>query len=435
MLAETPPDLLLHCAGLTRFEQHLAGTIQRHNLDGTRHAHVLAARLGIARFHFLSTAFIAGDSERPFGPDERDCGQDFNNPYEASKYAAEAYLEAGVTRGGPAITVCRPSIVVGGSALGDTHAVSTVYTFIKALHFLRACCLRDSRRARPRLSDAGFAAQGGRCHIPLRIEADATVTLDLVDMEDVVDGIMRTLGSQSRYEVRHLTGRPTTLAALRDGICAALGVEGPRLVAPDAESRVSRTRLERQFERLTHVYRPYLGRTARFVPPADYHPRVVDPLAFARDFVRELDNTQASSTPRGVGALALAVAGVQEPSDYFAALADGRVGRLFLARNDFVDLRAEFRIRGVHACRAHLHISRGRARVVTGPGTPSSDCAYVLDDELFMRVISGQTDLRAAFFAGRVRIEGNLELALKFGALLGLYFRDIDEHVLEEIAL
>ncbi|MEQ8661930.1 MAG: SDR family oxidoreductase, partial [Gammaproteobacteria bacterium] len=104
VLADAPPEACIHCAGLTRFDAHLAAAIHRHNLDGTRHAHALAKHLGIARFHHLSTAFVAGDTPACFGPGDRDRGQSFHNPYEASKHAAEVYLAAAAQAGDPAIS-------------------------------------------------------------------------------------------------------------------------------------------------------------------------------------------------------------------------------------------------------------------------------------------------------------------------------------------
>ncbi len=435
-LGDTPPDGFIHCAGLTRFETHLADDIWHNNLVGTRHAHRLATRLGIARFHHLSTAFVAGDSERLFGPGDRDCGQAFNNPYEAAKHAAEGYLaDAAASDTGPAISIYRPSIVVGGCPVGDTHAVSTVYTFVKALHFLRACCVRDARRQSPRLAQQGVVANPGHCHIPLRVAAEPAVSLDLVDIDDVIDGIMRGFDASDRFEVHHLTGQRVSLGELRDGICRALAVDGPQLVIGDSLTGAPRSRLETQFERMTQVYQPYLRRAARFPAPTAYTPRAVDPHALTRAYCAALDDHAASHATRGVGALALAVAGVHEPRDYFHALADGRVARHFLARHDFVDLRVEFRVRGDHPASAVLHISHGQARVVASHDAFASDCIYSLDGDLFMRIVAGRADLRSAFFAGKVRIEGNKELALKFGALLGMYYRDVDEHVIEEVAV
>jgi putative sterol carrier protein len=65
--------------------------------------------------------------------------------------------------------------------------------------------------------------------------------------------------------------------------------------------------------------------------------------------------------------------------------------------------------------------------------TAELDCRYALDSGLFMRIVHGETDLRAAFLGGKVKVQGDIELALKFGALLGQYYNRIDEHVIAEL--
>ena len=119
------------------------------------------------------------------------------------------------------------------------------------------------------------------------------------------------------------------------------------------------------------------------------------------------------------------------PDDYFAALVAGGVGRDFLARHDYVAATIGFALHGSMPCDVLLRVQEGRARVLAASTTP--DCRYELDSALFMRIVNGDTDLRSAFLAGKVGIRGNIELALKFGALLGQYYTRIDEHVIAEL--
>lgn len=432
-LRAAPPDAFVHAAGMTRFETHLAADIAHHNREGTRIAHALARDLGVARFVHLSTAYVAGTASAPFGAADLELGQDFHNPYEAAKYHTEQDLRAQAGHG-PALDVVRPSIVVGGCPLGDGDAVSTVYTFIKALHFLRECARRDTARGRGRLAAQGIGVIGTRCRLPLRVAADPAHRLDLVHVDDVVDTVVDALAAPpAAWRVHQVTGPGTTLDELRSGICETLAIDGPRFVA--ADNAAPRTRLEQQFDRITRVYQPYLHHAPCFRLPAGRRPRPIDVAAFSRAFLTQMGDRAGNGAGAGVGALALAVAGVREPRDYFRALVEGEIGRHFLARHDFVDLRVCFRLGGEQAGDTTVHFSRGRASLVD-PGSPfAADCTYVLDSDLFMRIVAGQADLRSAFFAGRVRIHGDKELALKFGALLGLYYHRIEEHVLEEVAV
>ncbi len=89
VLAHGRPAVFVHAAGLTRFEARLADELALHNFGGTRHAFALARALGISAFHHLSTAYVAGTARGAFGPADLEVGQQFHNPYEETKFAAE----------------------------------------------------------------------------------------------------------------------------------------------------------------------------------------------------------------------------------------------------------------------------------------------------------------------------------------------------------
>jgi len=52
---------------------------------------------------------------------------------------------------------------------------------------------------------------------------------------------------------------------------------------------------------------------------------------------------------------------------------------------------------------------------------------------LFNDIVNGRTDLKNAFFDGKVRIGGDRETALKFGYLFSDHFRNIDDRIIEEV--
>jgi nucleoside-diphosphate-sugar epimerase/putative sterol carrier protein len=424
-----PFDALVHCAGLTRFDAHLADEVALHNLHGTRHAHALALRLSIPAFHHLGTAYVAGRATTPFGPADLDVGQDFNNPYERSKFEAERWLREAAAQDGVALTVYRPSIVVGGHPIGENNAVSTVYTFMKAVQFIRECCRRDAASGRHRFAPLGFRRDGEDFHIPVRVAADPASTVNLVAIDDVVDAVLAGLAAPAPTapQVVTLTGDDIPLAAMERAICGGMRLSGVRLVPAADFARAPANALEAHFARMTRVYAPYLFNSPRFVGGRDA--RAVDPGALTRDYL-----ARAAPAPRAtVGALALDTLGIADPQAYFDALVGGAVGRHFLARHDYVDAAVAFNLDGAAPCRVRLRFAGGRARLLA-PGDPTvPDCDYQLDSALFMRIVHGVTDLRAAFLAGKVKVRGDTELALKFGALLGQYYHRIDEHVIAEL--
>lgn len=426
-------DACVHLAGLTRFEDHLAAELDAQNVGGTRQAWRLAQALAIPRFHHVSTAYVAGTAASSFGADALDVGQSFNNPYEASKFAAECWLHAQAVRGQPALVVHRPSIVVGGHALGARRTVSTLYTFMKAVQFVCACCERDAARGRYAFAPHGFRRTGQGFHLPLRVAADPDSTVNLVAMDDVVDGIVDALQRplpRAQVDTIALTGQDYRIEEVAAAITSTLRLSGVSLVHPAAFDAMPRSMLEAQFHRLTRVYAPYLLRTPRF--PSRPGARTVDLAQLTREFLAQ-DAAARAVAPR-LGTLALDTLGIHAPRDYFLALCDGAVGRHFLARHSYVNATVGFRLGGAAPCDVTLRFEAGRATAVSGAAAACADCRYELDAALFMRIVHGEADLRASFLAGRVRITGDKELALKFGALLGTYYGRLEEHLIAEIS-
>jgi len=429
-LAGDPPAAFLHCAGLTRFEAHLAAELQRHNVDGSRHAWQLSRALGVPVFHQISTAYVAGQARRPPGADELDIGQTFNNPYEASKFEAERWLRAAAAQAAAALVVHRPSIVVGGHPIGENNAVSTLYTFMKAVQFIRECCRRDADRGRHAFAKLGFRRAGENFHIPVRVAANAASTVNLVAIEDVVDAVIDALARPAAGPRCHvLTGVDLSIGEIARAITGTLRLSGVSLVDEQAFGIAPRNAIEAHFHRITQVYLPYLFRSPAF--PARPEARAVDPAALTRDYLAQQGGRRQRRAP--VGDLALGTLGIHAPRDYFSALVDGAIGRHFMARHDYVDATIGFALRGAAPCEITLRFDHGAATALAPADAAQADCRYELDAALFMRIVHGAADLRAAFLSGKVRITGNLELALKFGALLGLYYRHIDDHVIAEL--
>ncbi|HMM74391.1 MAG TPA: SDR family oxidoreductase [Gammaproteobacteria bacterium] len=433
LLARHRPEVFVHAAGLTRFEAHLADELATHNLGGTQHAYDLARALGIPAFHHLSTAYVAGTARGPFGAADLELGQRFHNPYEETKFAAERWLRATAPGSGTALIVHRPSIVVGGHAVGATHAVSTLYAFLQALRFLRECCCRDEARGRRAFARLGVRRSGEAFHVPVRVAADPAATVNLVAIEDVVGSIVDACAGPPVASTFALTGQDYPIGALERAITATMGISGVSLVPAAAFESAPRTALETHFHRLTQVYAPYLFGSPCFAPrPAA---RRVDIAALTRDYLAQVDGPCPRCAVRepALGALALTALGIRAPRDYFTALCEGAVGRHFLARHDYVDATIGFRLHGESPCDVTLRIGGGRAAFAADAGAPVA-CRYELDAGLFMRIVRGAADLRASFLAGQVRITGDVELALKFGALLGLYYGRLDDHLLAELS-
>jgi long-chain acyl-CoA synthetase len=147
-LAEEVSEIV-HGAASISFELGLEDS-RAVNVEGTRRvlafAERCAARGGLRRLSYISTAYVAGDHGGCFSEDDLDVGQRFRNAYEQSKFEAEGLLAR--SRGRLPITVLRPSIVVGERDSGWTSSFNVLYWPLRA--FARGTYLAlPARRSAP----------------------------------------------------------------------------------------------------------------------------------------------------------------------------------------------------------------------------------------------------------------------------------------------
>jgi len=161
-----PGDILLDDLGLGANRQNLIGRIgeiyhvaactslsqtmedaRRTNLLGTEHVIEFARAVRIAgnpvRLHHISTAYVSGTRTGCVREDELECGQEFFNYYEWSKFEAErAVRKAGADL---SVTIYRPGLVVGDSRTGRTSRFQGIYQVLQWIH----CGLLDSLPCQP----------------------------------------------------------------------------------------------------------------------------------------------------------------------------------------------------------------------------------------------------------------------------------------------
>jgi long-chain acyl-CoA synthetase len=100
------------------------------NVEGTRQMLDFAAACPrLARFTYVSTAYVAGDRRGTVYEDDPGGGR-FRNAYERSKHEAERLVAA--RRDEMDITIVRPSIVVGDHRTGWTAAFNVLYAPLRA---------------------------------------------------------------------------------------------------------------------------------------------------------------------------------------------------------------------------------------------------------------------------------------------------------------
>ena len=126
---------IVHSAATVQFHLHLP-CARLINCDGTNHVIALAKRAyhsgKLQRFAYISTAYVSGTRGRQIYEHEFDCGQQFANTYEQTKFEAEGIVRQRMHE--LPITIFRPSIIVGDSKTGKTTSFNVLYPALKLIY-------------------------------------------------------------------------------------------------------------------------------------------------------------------------------------------------------------------------------------------------------------------------------------------------------------
>jgi thioester reductase-like protein len=107
---------------------------QRVNVDGTGNVIELCRRCErLERFHYVSTAYVAGTRGGVVYEHELALGQAFKNHYESTKFQAEVWVREAMDA--VPTTIYRPAIVVGDSRTGETQKFDGPYYMLRAVSF------------------------------------------------------------------------------------------------------------------------------------------------------------------------------------------------------------------------------------------------------------------------------------------------------------
>ncbi len=429
-------DACIHSAGLTRFDDHLEEEIRDHNLHGTRRVFELCTSLGIPHFHHISTSFVAGDYAQRFRETDLNVGQDFRNPYERAKYDAEQYLRQVSGNGDTSIHIYRPSIVIGGYMLGESNSASTVYTFLKSLHFIRQCCVLDLKKGRNKFAPLGARIEGDEIFIPLRVAADPDATLNLVHIEQVVAVLTAGIeGAADSFSVRHIVGsRDFDLDEVRRVFCGSMGIRGPVYVTEDEFANAPRNSLEERFFRSTRAYQPYMHSRPMFDQGefAAGNERGADLDELVEEFLGHMEHKEQSKPSPNLGGLALECLSVDSARHYFDKLVGREFGTDFLGGRNYLDASIRFIVHGKPTFDRTLRFSKGHAAYL--PDSDEAVCSYEMDERTFRDISHSYLDPKQAFFKGLIKISGDMETGLKFAHILSDYYRHIDDHVIDELS-
>jgi nucleoside-diphosphate-sugar epimerase len=221
----------------------------RTNVGGTEALLCLCRELGLTDFHYVSTAYVCGQRPGPVCEGDLECGQQFRNDYEASKYAAEQCVRAAsfLRR----LTVYRPATIVGDSHTGYTSTYHGLYSYLQFIWMLQRYSAREA---------------DGRWFLPVRLNITGDEVRNLIPI-DWVSAVMAHIlvRPELHGQTYHLAPQqPVTARTLEAAMAAFFGYYGTSFVGPDALHRTNMNDPEKAFYEYVGRYAPYWGQEPVF---------------------------------------------------------------------------------------------------------------------------------------------------------------------------
>ena len=246
-------DEVFHCAAATHFEKQRVGELMVVNVKGTENMLQFANSGKQKRFHYVSTAYVAGKQNDIVYENELvDEEPLFNNEYERSKFIAEQVVIKYAKSNEIPYTIYRPSIIVGDSETGATCKFDNLYTFMKVLFNIQNSFINHESEG---LND-----------IAVRVPGVSNALINLVPVDYAADAIVAILkAKESINKIFHIANPdPPELSELRDLVMPALGIKGINVKIDGQMEHKRLSAIERLFLRHTRTYYSYLFSRLRF---------------------------------------------------------------------------------------------------------------------------------------------------------------------------
>ena len=245
-------DEVFHCAAVTHFEMQGADEHMVVDVKGTENVLQFANSGKQKRFHYISTAYVAGKQNGIIGENKMVNEPLFNNEYERSKFVAEQLVIEYAKSNDIPYTIYRPGIIVGDSKTGATCKFDNLYLFVKVLFNMKNSFTKHNSE--------------GLKNVTIRVPGDPDALINLVPIDYVADAIVAILRMrESNGKIFHITNpNPPRLRELRDLVLPFLEIKGMHVTIDRELEKQSLSAVEKLFLRQTRSYYSYLFSTLRF---------------------------------------------------------------------------------------------------------------------------------------------------------------------------
>ena len=214
----------------------------RTNVGGTRNTLDACRELGILDLHYVSTGYVCGTRQGVIREHEFDCGQEFRNDYEHSKFLAEKMVrEADFLK---QTTVYRPGIITGDSETGYTSTYHGLHAYLRLISVL-----------------VGNQKPGpdGRRFTPIRLNMTGDEKRNIVPVDWVSAVLCRLFETPEAHgSTYHLTPtEPITNGQVIEGGYKYFNSYGVEFLGPEANVAGSAGNMDKDFQENTVLYRSY----------------------------------------------------------------------------------------------------------------------------------------------------------------------------------
>ena len=237
--------ILIHVAGDTRFKPADVEAQRRVNVDAPVQL-VSAFKGKVSRLIHVSTAYVAGKRSGLIRETELDCGQQFWNSYEKSKFDAELALTRLCRKEGLPLVIVRPAIIINDRQSGR----ASTFTHLNALVEVVS-----------RLQDYYGLAKGQVVSKTIRLMADADARPNLAPIDSILPPLLRIIESADAVgKAFHLCHpKPQTNSEILNLICQAYEVSNQLRLEFLERIPPPLSHTEEMVARSLKVYSPYLN--------------------------------------------------------------------------------------------------------------------------------------------------------------------------------
>ncbi len=253
-------DEIIHCASDTSFTERRRTEVERVNIGGMGNVLDFAVNGWCYFFHYLSTAYAAGEKT---GVCQEELGENkvFTNVYEETKYRAERMAYDRCSREGIRLSIYRPSVVCGDSKTGRATQFIGFYSPLRTVLFLKDLYSRDIReRGGQKAREMGVKyVEDGSLHLPIRMEVTNHGGVNLIPVDYFTNAFIALMEECLEGGIFHIVNpKPKRIEDLMEYTKRLFQIDGIEPCQAEDFNRKPKTMLERVFDSYLRVYNPYM---------------------------------------------------------------------------------------------------------------------------------------------------------------------------------